>query len=520
MIKVKSEKIIIFISGIFICGFVGWLFYDKLIFGIIISVPSYYLIKKLYAGHKQKKWKKEFERQFEDALSCLVSALQAGYSLENSLFEITKQLLLIYGKDGYILNELHVICRGLSVNIPVEKLINDMAVRTGVSAVSEFAEVLVIAKKSGGNLIDVTKQHVNILHEKRQVLNEIETVVSAKKCESIVMNIMPAGMIMYLRLTSGQFLEALYYGAVSRIVMTVLLFIYIAAIAIGKYITDFKYNGTVIKNMHATGNKRAKIRGKYETIIMSKIFSILKNTFLSDNIVNINNEIKALNINLTNETVINEFWYGLIKKVMLAIVASSVFLTYAMLRDTNNILFYIFISAVSIYAIPYSIVNSLKAKSEKRRSQMLLDYPELVDRLSLLIGAGLSIKGSFTKIAREYKAKRNKGVTGFHYLYEEIIYMVKQLDNGKSENDVYEEFGKRSGILCYMKLCTMLTQNLKKGGRDILDKLRITSLDALEERRNAMKTMGEKASSKLLFPMMLQFMIILVIIMYPAIVSM
>ncbi len=147
MIKVKSEKVIIFISGIFICGFVGWLFYDKLIFGIIISVPSYYLIKKLYAGHKQKNWKKEFERQFEDALSCLVSALQAGYSLENSLFEITKQLLLIYGKDGYILNELHVICRGLSVNIPVEKLINDMAVRTGVSAVSEFAEVLVIAKK-------------------------------------------------------------------------------------------------------------------------------------------------------------------------------------------------------------------------------------------------------------------------------------------------------------------------------------------------------------------------------------
>ena len=503
-----------------VCCFAGWLFYDNIMAGIVMSGPSYYLMRKAYVGMKRKKWHREFERQFEEALGSLVSALQTGYSVENSFVEITRQLELIYDKDAYILKELRVICHGLTVNIPVEKLVYDMAVRTGVSAVYEFAEVLVISKKSGGNFIEVTKQHANILHEKHQVLNEIETVVSAKKCESIVMNIMPAGMLLFLRITSGQFIEALYSGIISGIVMTVLLCVYIVTVALGRHITNFENSGAVIKNIQSVNRKRKKCSRRYGDIIPSKIYFILRNTFLSAHIDKINDDIRTLNMNTRNETVIKEFWNGMIKNTLLGIVADSFIILYAVLCDGDSIVFYIVISAVVIYVIPYSVIKGLKAKTEKRQNQMMLDYPELIDRLSLLIGAGLSIKGAFAKIAGEYAAKKKSRLIGFHYVYEEIVYMVKQMENGKSETAAYEEFGKRSGILSYMKLCTMLTQNLKKGSRDILDKLRITSLDALWERRNVMKKMGEKASSKLLLPMMLQFIMILVIIMYPAVVSM
>lgn len=514
------EKIMVLIVTLSACCFAGKLFYDSIISGIVLAVPAYYPAGKVYVNLKRKKRQKEFERQFEEALSSLVSALRTGYSVENAFVEITRQLELIYGREAYIIKELRVICHGLSVNIPIEKLVNDMAVRTRVSAVSEFADVLVTAKRNGGNFIEITKRHADILHEKRQVINEIEAAVSAKKYESIVMNIMPAGMLVYLRLTSGNFVEPLYSGIISRLVMTALLCLYIAAIAVGKRITDFQHSGSAIKKMPAVGKKMKKGGGSVMNVVSSKIYSVMKSTVILPHIDRINNDIRTLNINVRNRTVIEEFWNDMIKKELLGIAVSSVIVLYAASRDSDNIIFYIIILAAVIYVIPYSVINGLKAKAEKRKNQMMLDYPELTDKLSLLIGAGLSIKGCFIKMAGEYAAKRKKGIIGYHYVYEEIIYMARQLENGRSESVVYEEFGKRSGILPYMKLCTMLVQNLKKGSRDVLDKLRMTSLDALVERRNLMKKMGERASSKLLLPMMMQFIMIIVMIMYPAVVSM
>ena len=65
----------------------------------------------------------------------------------------------------------------------------------------------------------------------------------------------------------------------------------------------------------------------------------------------------------------------------------------------------------------------------------------------------------------------------------------------------------------------MLTQNLRKGNRALLEQLQFTSMDALYARKESVKRLGEEASSKLLFPMVVQFIVILTVIMYPALVG-
>ena len=91
---------------------------------------------------------------------------------------------------------------------------------------------------------------------------------------------------------------------------------------------------------------------------------------------------------------------------------------------------------------------------------------------------------------------------------------------GIPEAEAYERFGRRLQLLPYMKLSAMLSQNLKKGNKRLIEQLRLTSIDALVQRRETMKQLGEEASSKLLLPMMLQFMLILIIVMVPAIRAM
>lgn len=49
-----------------------------------------------------------------------------------------------------------------------------------------------------------------MLGDKIDVRKEIETTLSAKKAEQMIMSLMPAGIILYLQLTSPGFLEVLY----------------------------------------------------------------------------------------------------------------------------------------------------------------------------------------------------------------------------------------------------------------------------------------------------------------------
>lgn len=54
------------------------------------------------------------------------------------------------------------------------------------------------------------------------------------------MNIMPFGMIIYLRITSPEFIEPLYGNLFGAAVMSVCLVVYAAAFMLGRKITDIK----------------------------------------------------------------------------------------------------------------------------------------------------------------------------------------------------------------------------------------------------------------------------------------
>ena len=41
---------------------------------------------------------------------------------------------------------------------------------------------------------------------------------------------------------------------------------------------------------------------------------------------------------------------------------------------------------------------------------MLEDYTEIVSKLTLLIGAGMTVRGAFRKVALDYKAKKDTAI--------------------------------------------------------------------------------------------------------------
>lgn len=151
-----------------------------------------------------------------------------------------------------------------------------------------------------------------------------------------------------------------------------------------------------------------------------------------------------------------------------------------------------------------------------REEQMRMDYPELVSALALLIGAGMTVPGAWNKVAADYLVRRKK-TKEKRYAYEEMLFMLHEMESGAAQAEAYERFGRRCRIASYNKLAAMLSQNVRKGSASLAALLREEARNVFEERKHMARALGEKAGTKLLAPMMLILCMIMVIIMVPAV---
>ena len=149
----------------------------------------------------------------------------------------------------------------------------------------------------------------------------------------------------------------------------------------------------------------------------------------------------------------------------------------------------------------------------KRREKMKENYPVVLNKFILYLGAGMTIRGTFQKIALDYRSRQGEEPQP---LYEEMLYACNQLQAGISESRTYELWAARTGLQDCARLSTMLTQNLKKGNAALLTRLREEGDKALQEDLNLRRKKGEEAGTRLLVPMIMMMAIVMVLVMVPA----
>ena len=156
---------------------------------------------------------------------------------------------------------------------------------------------------------------------------------------------------------------------------------------------------------------------------------------------------------------------------------------------------------------------------QEREWELRRDYAQMVSKLVLLMGAGSAVRTAWETMVRDYERKREAG-GGRRYVYEEMTLACRELQNGISEGRAYENFGLRCRLPCYLKLSALLEQNLKKGNKGLTQMLQAEVTEAFEQRKELAREQGEKASTRLLFPMVLMLAVVMLLVLIPAGMSM
>lgn len=234
-----NSKWRVYIEGILIIAVLSIFFYRSL-----WAVPFLSPILVLYVREKEKalasKNRKEIQVQFKDAILSVSANQKAGYSIENSFRQAYFDMILLYGKDSGICNELSIISAGLGNNVTLEKLLYDFGKRSRTEDVMEFVQVFTAAKRSGGNMTEIIERSASVIEEKVETEKEIQILLAAKKLEQKIMNVVPFGIIIYIQMTSKGFFDVLYHNLPGIIIMTACLGGYITAVLLSRKIVNIE----------------------------------------------------------------------------------------------------------------------------------------------------------------------------------------------------------------------------------------------------------------------------------------
>ena len=182
-------------------------------------------------------------------------------------------------------------------------------------------------------------------------------------------------------------------------------------------------------------------------------------------------------------------------------------------RDFNFLLYGGFSLAIALL-LYFADKQKQKDKAKERRQQMALDYPLVVGRFTLFLGAGMTARNAWYRIVKTYQDREDSPLPRF--VYEEMTTTMYEIQSGQSESLAYESFGKRCSLICYKKFGSILAQNLKKGSKGLVALLKTEVAVAFDERLNMAKRLGEEAGTKLLMPMFMMFAIVMIIVVVPA----
>lgn len=172
---------------------------------------------------------------------------------------------------------------------------------------------------------------------------------------------------------------------------------------------------------------------------------------------------------------------------------------------------FIFISIIMLGAALYGTDRDLNERIKRRYRMIRMDFPDFLNKITLLIDAGMTVSRALEKVVTDHKSSRP--------LYSELKIVLMDVKGGRSQLEAFEDFARRCRTPEISKFISILLQNLRRGNAQLVTILRIQASECWEMRKNEAKKLGEEAGSKLLFPMMIMFVAILLIMLVPAVLQ-
>lgn len=168
--------------------------------------------------------------------------------------------------------------------------------------------------------------------------------------------------------------------------------------------------------------------------------------------------------------------------------------------------------------------DSINREIRKAEESIIRDLPEFINKLVLLLNAGLVISTAFSKIAGDYEQLYHSGkpekLRKQSYLYEELLGIQKRINRSNASLiRELKEFSQRCGVREMVRITAVISDNWNKGSM-LAEKLEGEGELLWISRKKRAEEKGRLAETKLTFPLMILLIVLIMITTAPAMLEM
>lgn len=233
----RKEQFIVIGEGIGLAAILAWLFFDSVL-GLIVTPLTIVFCARLNLEKKEKYINETIDKEFKELLIAVSDALSSGYSIENAFRDAQDSLQLLYGDNCQIMKDIKTLNQKIAMRVPAEKALVEFANDNPTEETLGFANVFSFARRLGGGYVNNLRRTIEKMEEKIELKQDIRAQIAEKQMEFNVMTLMPVAILVYVKLSSKDFLSALYRNPAGIAVMFICLGIYVLSIFIGRKIVN------------------------------------------------------------------------------------------------------------------------------------------------------------------------------------------------------------------------------------------------------------------------------------------
>jgi len=228
-----AEKRLLLIKSILTVLLLDYFFYQALWAVIPLSAVGYmyYRMEKRTLIRNKKEQARE---QFKELLLLVSAGQKAGFSAENAFISSYADMKALYGRDSSVCRMINMLKSGRENNIPLPTLWRQIGNKLDIAEIREFAQIYEISHESSGNMASVMEKTASIIIHKIETEKELSVLLSARRLEQKIMNVMPFLIMLYIDITSPGYFDGLYRSLLGMVVMSACLCIYLGAYALSE----------------------------------------------------------------------------------------------------------------------------------------------------------------------------------------------------------------------------------------------------------------------------------------------
>jgi len=176
-----------------------------------------------------------FDSQLSDAISIMSNSLRSGFSLQQSMKSIAREM------PDPISKEFSRTLREIQLGVSMENALGNLVLRIQNTDLELIVSAVLIQRQVGGNLAEILESISNTIKERLKIKKDVRVLTSSARMSGMIVGLLPVFLLCVLMLINPNYMKIFFTTQAGIFMLVVSVVLEIIGFSIVKKIVTIKF---------------------------------------------------------------------------------------------------------------------------------------------------------------------------------------------------------------------------------------------------------------------------------------